>query len=123
MKLMQDQLKKRLKQAIVNSGLSHRTLESITGISRTTIFRYANEQVDKIPFVAIEKIANVTNTDLKWLIGLDDEIKENENNLGEQLVTLLSSLTEEEKEKAIEYIKFIQSQKNKSRFLTYLLLL
>lgn len=42
--------KKRLKQAIVNSGLSHRTLESLTGISRTTIFRYANEQVDKIPF-------------------------------------------------------------------------
>lgn len=111
MKLMQDQLKKRLKQAIVNSGLSHRTLESLTGISRTTIFRYANEQVDKIPFVAIEKIANVTNTDLKWLIGLDDEIKENENNLGDQLVTLLASLTEEEKEKTIEYIKFVQSQK------------
>lgn len=58
---------------------------------------------------AIEKISKVTNIDLKWLIGLDDEIKENENNLGEQLVTLLSSLTEEEK--AIEYIKFIQSQK------------
>ena len=73
MKLMQDQLKKRLKQAIVNSGLSHRTLESLTGISRTTIFRYANEQVDKIPFAAIEKIANVTNTDLKWLIGWDSD--------------------------------------------------
>lgn len=57
----------------------------------------------------MKKISKVTNIDLKWLIGLDDEIKENENNLGEQLVTLLSSL--EEKEKAIEYIKFIQSQK------------
>lgn len=112
---MQDQLKKRLKQAIVNSGLSHRTLESLTGISRTTIFRYANEQVDKIPFAAIEKIANVTNTDLKWLIGWDsdevcDEVCEDKT-LIKELYSLVKTMSDNDIEKIIEYAIFIKSKK------------
>lgn len=108
---MQDQLKKRLKQAIVNSGLSHRTLESLTGISRTTIFRYANEQVDKIPFAAIEKIANVTNTDLKWLIGWDcDEVCEDKT-LIKKLYSLVKTMSDNDIEKIIEYAIFINSKK------------
>lgn len=101
----------RLQQAIANSGLSHRDLEDLTGISRTTIYRYANKQVKKIPLSAVEKIGKATNTDIKWLMGWDDESKKEENDLGAQLITLLGSMSEEEKQKTIEYIKFIQSQK------------
>ncbi len=110
MKLMQDQLKKRLKQAIVNSGLSHRTLESLTGISRTTIFRYANEQVDKIPFAAIEKIANVTNTDLKWLIGWDSDEACEDKTLIKKLYSLVKTMSDNDIEKIIEYAIFIKSK-------------
>lgn len=111
MKLMQDQLKTRLKQAIVNSGLSHRTLESLTGISRTTIFRYANEQVDKIPFAAIEKIANVTNTDLKWLIGWDSDKVCEDKTLIKKLYSLVKNMSDNDIEKIIEYAIFINSKK------------
>lgn len=82
----------RLKIAIENSGLSYREIEERTGISHTSIYRYVHKSINKIPLSAIEKISKVTNIDLKWLIGLDDEIKE-------------------------------KVKKNKSRFLTYLLLL
>ena len=60
---------------------------------------------DKSPDERIGKLLS------KYMNNNNITVLENENNLGEQLVTLLYSLTEEDKEKAIEYIKFIQSQK------------
>lgn len=76
-----------------------------------TIFRYANEQVDKIPFAAIEKIANVTNTDLKWLIGWDsDEVCEDKT-LIKKLYSLVKTMSDNDIEKIIEYAIFINSKK------------
>lgn len=106
-----DITQERLKIAIENSGLSYREIEEKTGISHTSIYRYVHKSINKIPLSAIEKIAKATNANIKWLMGWDDEKKEEENELSSQLAALLSSMSEEETEKAIEYIKFIQSQR------------
>lgn len=62
----------RIKEAIKNSGLSYRELAEKIGISSTSIYRYVQKSVDKIPLFVVEKIADVTNTDVKWLMGWDD---------------------------------------------------
>ena len=106
-----DITQERLKIAIENCGLSYREIEEKTGISHTSIYRYVHKSINKIPLSAVEKIGKATNTDVKWLMGWDDESKKEENDLGAQLITLFASMSEEEKQKTIEYIKFIQSQK------------
>lgn len=109
--MTQEQLKERLKQTIINSRLSHRSLESITGISRTTIYRYANKQIDKIPFSAIEKIANATNTDIKWLMGWDNDETCEDKTLIKKLYSLVKTMSDNDIEKIIEYAMFINSKK------------
>ena len=106
-----DKIQERIQEAIKKSGLSYRKLAEKIGSSSTSIYRYVHKDVDKIPLSAIQKIAEVTETNVEWLMGWDDESKKEENDLGAQLITLLASMSEEEKQKAIEYIKFIQSQK------------
>ena len=105
-----DITQERLKTAIENSGLSYREIEEKTDISHTSIYRYVHKSINKIPLSAVEKIAKATNTDIKWLMGWDDEPQE-DSKLNSQLATLLSSMSDEEVEKTIEYIKFIQSQR------------
>lgn len=66
---------KRLKEAIENSGYSYVELEKITGISKSSIQRYATGETKKIPIDCIEKIAGATNTSSKWIMGWEDNEK------------------------------------------------
>lgn len=98
----------RIKEAIKNSGLSYRELAEKIGISSTSIYRYVQKSVDKIPLFVIEKIANVTNTDVKWLMGWDDDSQSR----SKKIFDSLNDLTDDEIIKIIEYIKFVKSQRN-----------
>lgn len=62
----------RISEAIEKSGLSYPELERLTGVSKSSLQRYATGVTKKIPIDCIEKIAEATHTDARYLMGWDD---------------------------------------------------
>ncbi len=65
---------KRINEAIEKSGYSYPELSKITGISKSSLQRYATGETKKIPIDCIEKIAKATNTDSRYLMCWDGPI-------------------------------------------------
>ncbi len=97
----------RIKEAIKNSGLSYRELAEKIGISSTSIYRYVQKSVDKIPLFVIEKIANVTNTDVKWLMGWDEKPK---SHIKQELHDYIDTIDDEKLEKAFIILKTLNEE-------------
>ena len=115
-----------LASVIKNSNLSYRKLEKMTGLSKTTIKRYADCEIKKVSIDAIRKICEATHTDLKTLsINCGNGKKLNIyslmlSNLSSknaiQLVKSLEQLNDKQAEQVISYISFLQFQElNKSQ--------
>lgn len=64
-----DERAARLSEAIERSGLSYPELEKLTGVSKSSLQRYATGVTKKIPIECIEKIAEVTGADARYLMG------------------------------------------------------
>lgn len=96
-----DITQERLSEVIINSGLSHRELEHLTGISRTTIYRYAKKEVKKIPLEAVKKIAKATHTDSAYIMGWENEPVSAEK---QALINMINSIDDVEKLKSIQKI-------------------
>lgn len=67
-----DERARRISQAIEKSGLSYPELEKMTGVSKSSLQRYATGVTKKIPIDCIEKIAEATQTSARYLMGWDD---------------------------------------------------
>lgn len=63
---------KRLKEVIEKAGYTYEQLEKKTGVSRSTLQRYANGVTTKIPIDAIQKIAEAVGVDAEYILGWDD---------------------------------------------------
>lgn len=63
---------KRLKECVEDSGLSYEQLEKKTGISRSSLQRYANGVTAKIPVDAIQAIADALNVKAEYILGWED---------------------------------------------------
>ncbi len=70
---MSNEVSDRLKIVIEKSGLSYRELSMRTGISHANLNRYALGKTSKIPYDAIKKIADVTNSSALYIMGLEDK--------------------------------------------------
>lgn len=73
---------KRLKESILKSGYSYAELEKLTGISRSSLQRYANGVTAKIPIDAIQIIAKAVGVEAEYILGWDD--KSNPTNIKNQ---------------------------------------
>lgn len=73
---------KRLKESILKSGYSYAELEKLTGISRSSLQRYANGVTAKIPIDAIQIIAKAVDVEAEYILGWDD--KSNPTNIKKQ---------------------------------------
>ena len=67
-----DERAKRINEAIEMSGYSYPELSRMTGISKSSLQRYATGTTKKIPIDCIEKIAQATNTDSRYLMGWEE---------------------------------------------------
>lgn len=68
----------RLSLAKKASGLSYAQLETMTGVSRSTLQRYISRKTDKIPIDAIEAIAPALGVSAEYLMGWDGEVSDSE---------------------------------------------
>lgn len=72
---------KRLKESILNSGYSYAELEKLTGISRSSLQRYANGVTAKIPIDAIQTIAKAVGVEAEYIMGWTDSNLSNIKNI------------------------------------------
>ena len=63
---------RRLKECIEKSGYTYEQLEKMTGISRSSLQRYANGVTAKIPVDAIQIIAEALGVKAEYILGWDD---------------------------------------------------
>lgn len=78
----------RIKLLVEESGKSYQELEKITGIKKSSLQRYASGATAKIPLDVIEKLSRAFNVSQEYLMGWDEDTKEN--------TTAEPKLTEEE---------------------------
>lgn len=64
---------KRLKKVIDNSGFSYMELEKKTGVSKSALQRYANGSTKKIPIDVIQAIAETVNVSAAWIMGWEEQ--------------------------------------------------
>ncbi len=105
----------RLKCSIENSKLSYVELEKRTGIAKSSIQRYASGSTKKIPVDAVIKIAQATDVDLSWIMGLDSgkkaiSYKSPLSNNQKSIITSCSNLSSSDLKKVIEYIDFLKTK-------------
>lgn len=63
----------RIRAAIEKSGYSYPELAEITGISKSSLQRYATGVTKKIPINCVELIAKATNTTAAYLMGWEED--------------------------------------------------
>lgn len=67
----------RIKLLVEESGKSYQELEKITGIKKSSLQRYASGATAKIPLDVIEKLSRAFNVSQEYLMGWDEDTKEN----------------------------------------------
>ena len=68
-----DEKFRRISDAILNSGYSYAELSKLTGISKSSLQRYATGQTKKISLDCVEAIASATGQDARYLMCWEDE--------------------------------------------------
>ena len=95
----------RLKDLRRKAGLSQSELAKSIGVSKSSINMY--ERGEREPGLELlEAIADFFNVDMNYLLGKSDVISES-SNIDIQFLTLLSSMTEEDKKWLLDLIQSI----------------
>lgn len=96
----------RIKAEMAKQKMSYRDLEKATGISRSTLHRYAEKDSGKIPIKKMDLISKALHTTTEYLMGWDEE--ESSPTLSaeeEALLELFRSLPLEKQKLALEMIR------------------
>lgn len=105
---------KRLKECIEQSGYTYEQLEKKTGISRSSLQRYANGITSKIPIDAVQTIAEALGVRAEYILGWDDTPPTTE----ETIIKLLKAqydLNEQDIKFVLDYIKLAPGEREAFR--------
>jgi len=104
-----DRIKLRRKEL----GISADVLAKKLGVSRSTIFRYENGDIEKLPAGSLNKIAKILSTTPAYLMGWEESFQrlhEYCTKLSEmQIIDSFRKLNDHNKQKAINYTKKLLS--------------
>ena len=111
----------RIKARRKKLGLSVDDLVLATGKDRTTIFRYENGTIEKIPSSVLGPIAKALHTTPGYLLGLSDEVeqicKKKMSSKQEEAITVLyrsiPNMTDEEIDKMLDIFNLMFDNKLK----------
>ena len=106
---------RRISDAILNSGYSYAELSKLTGISKSSLQRYATGQTKKISLDCVEAIASATGQDARYLMCWEDEKSaptvEDGRSKEKEIEKMLRNLSDSELDKVSEFIAFLLSQR------------
>lgn len=105
----------RIKTRRKDLGITADQLAEQIGVSRATIFRYENGDIEKLPVNALVPIANVLHTSVNYLMGWDDDSEkrpatvsdDGPNAVKSRIIALLDTMTEDQLEKLLAVIDMI----------------
>jgi transcriptional regulator with XRE-family HTH domain len=86
------------------------------GVSRSTIFRYENGSIEKMPINTLIPIARALNTTVAYLMGWDDERQpaiETEDGFESEAKEFFDSLPESQKLEALNYLRYLSESTKK----------
>lgn len=107
----------RIRQRRTEIGMSADTLAEKIGVSRSTVFRYENGFIEKIPMNNLVPIARALNTTIGYLMGWDDnpEIAEPtpviRSGSETEAMRYFESLSESRKVEALNYLRYLALNK------------
>lgn len=85
------------------------TLEQVgnaVGVGKSTVRKWETGQIANMRRDKIAKLAQILNTTPSYLMGWDEQ---EQSSKSEQLLQLIDDLSDENKDKAIEYFQFLLS--------------
>lgn len=103
----------RIKAEMTKQKMSYRDLEKATGISRSTLHRYAEKDSGKIPISKMDLISKALHTTTEYLMGWDEEENSPTELSAEEsaLLELFRSLPKDKQTLALEMIRIALSTK------------
>ena len=105
----------RIKMRRKELGMSVDRLAELINKNRATIYRYEKNEIENMPYDVIEPLAKVLDVSPSYLMGWDDNEKEEyqPTTIAAHLDGEVSDLDEDEIQKVLEYVKFLKSQQGK----------
>lgn len=99
----------RIKQLIDGSGKSYRELEEITGVTRSTLQRYATGTTSKIPMDVVQRLEEAFGVPRGYIMGWDEKPAEELQDMGALAAQLL--LDQDAMEMAREYMQLSEADR------------
>lgn len=93
-------------------------LAEIIGVSRSTIFRYENGDIEKLPIENLVPIAEALNTTLTYLMGWTDEktptpgTRDGLEAIDIQISDIILNLTPAKKQEALRYLQYLEARED-----------
>ena len=105
----------RIKQRRMELGLTQEELGKRIGVQKSAIAKYENGRVVNLKRSVIAKLADVLDCAPSFLMCLDDDKSDQAvpDPKSEQLQALLATMSGEEKEELLNYIKYLLSKRDK----------
>ena len=106
----------RIKNRRKELGISADKLAELIGVSRSTMFRYENGYIEKLPINNLVTIARSLNTTVGYLMGWDDEknapITGASNECEEEAMRYFGKLSENRKIEALNYLRYLSTNED-----------
>lgn len=94
-------------------GITADALAESIGVSRSTMFRYENGFIEKMPINNLVPIARALRTTVGYLMGWDEEkdapVPESGSEREHEAMNYFESLSEERKLEALNYLRYLAS--------------
>lgn len=98
-------------------GITADVLAEQIGVSRSTMFRYENGFIEKMPMNNLVPIARALHTTVGYLMGWDDEKEIStpgaEGGYESEIMRYYESLPEDRKVEALNYLRYLASNAGK----------
>ena len=105
----------RIKQRRKDLGLRAEDVAERIGVSRSTMFRYENGEIEKLPINHLVPIAKALHTSVDYLMGWTEGEREpipmDEDRLDQEFVRLFEQLGNDQKDLIVRAMKGILSEK------------
>ena len=98
----------RIKARRKEIGVTADKLAEMIGVSRSTIFRYENGSIEKLPINSLVPIARALSTTVGFIMGWDDNpVPIGGDGIETDVKELFDRLPEQRKAEALNYLRFL----------------
>ena len=106
----------RIRERRKEINMSVDALADKVGVNRTTIIRYENGSIEKMPINTLVPIAHALNTTVQYLMGWDDEkqpASDIKDGIEKEAMNRFDSLSESQTLEALNYLRYLSGNSEK----------